>query len=41
MLEQELHQAPEAVVRQADLLAAPLAALGERLRRRPPRVVVT
>ena len=37
----ELRQAPEAVARQAGALAEPLAELAERLRRRPPRVVVT
>jgi glutamine---fructose-6-phosphate transaminase (isomerizing) len=41
MLDEELRQAPEAVARQASALAEPLAELGERLRRRPPRVVVT
>src|SRR5580765_673571 len=41
MMADELRQAPEAVARQASALAAPLAELGERLRRRPPRVVVT
>jgi glutamine---fructose-6-phosphate transaminase (isomerizing) len=41
MLADELRQAPAAVARQAGLLAEPLAELGERLRRRPPRVVVT
>lgn len=37
----ELRQAPAAVARQAQSLAAPLAALVERLIRRPPDVVVT
>lgn len=37
----ELRQAPDAVARQAGALAAALAELAERLRRRPPRVVVT
>jgi len=41
MLADELRQAPGAVARQATTLAEPLAELGERLRRRPPRVVVT
>ena len=39
MLADELRQAPQAVARQAGALAAPLAELGERLRRRPPQVV--
>jgi glutamine---fructose-6-phosphate transaminase (isomerizing) len=37
----ELGEAPEAVERQAEALAAPLTALTERLKRRPPQVVVT
>jgi glutamine---fructose-6-phosphate transaminase (isomerizing) len=37
----ELGEAPEAVDRQARSLAAPLADLAERLKLRPPRVVVT
>jgi glutamine---fructose-6-phosphate transaminase (isomerizing) len=37
----ELRQAPAAVARQAQSLAAPLTALVERLIRRPPAVVVT
>jgi glucosamine--fructose-6-phosphate aminotransferase (isomerizing) len=37
----ELRQAPAAAHRQAQSLAAPLAALVERLKRRRPRVVVT
>jgi glutamine---fructose-6-phosphate transaminase (isomerizing) len=37
----ELREAPDAVLRQAQLLAAPLAALAARLRQHPPRVVVT
>ena len=37
----ELCQAPEAVRRQAELLAAPLATLAARLRQRPPALVVT
>ena len=41
MLADELRQAPEAVARQAGALAGPLAELGDRLRRRPPRLVVT
>jgi len=41
MLADELRQAPEAVARQAGELAEPLAELGERLRRRPPRLVLT
>ena len=41
MLVDELLQAPEAVARQAGVLAAPIAELAERLRRWPPRVVVT
>ena len=41
MLADELRQAPEVVARQAATLAQPLAELAGRLRRRPPRVVVT
>ena len=37
----ELGEAPEAVDRQARSLAAPLTDLAERLKLRPPRVVVT
>lgn len=37
----ELREAPEAVARQADGLSAPLAELAARLRRTPPRHVVT
>ena len=37
----ELREAPDAVARQAGALAAPLAELVARLRRRPPQVVVT
>ena len=37
----ELREAPNAVLRQAQQLGAPIADLAERLRRRPPRVVVT
>lgn len=37
----ELREAPEAVCRQPDLLALPVAELAARLRRRPPAVVVT
>jgi glucosamine--fructose-6-phosphate aminotransferase (isomerizing) len=37
----ELREAPEAVERQARSLTAPLADLAERLKRQPPRVVVT
>ena len=37
----ELREAPEAVARQAEALAAPLADLAERLKRQPPQVVVT
>ncbi len=38
---QEIHEAPEAVKRQQAALARPVAELAARLRRRPPRVVVT
>ncbi len=37
----ELREAPQAVERQAQSLAAPLTELAERLKRKPPRVVVT
>src|SRR5256885_12471378 len=37
----EFRQAPEAVARQAQMLARPLAELIARLRHRPPQVVVT
>src|SRR5689334_2613032 len=37
----EFREAPEAIERQAQMLAAPLMELTERLRRRPPDVVVT
>jgi glucosamine--fructose-6-phosphate aminotransferase (isomerizing) len=37
----ELREAPEAVARQAEALAPPLADLARRLKRRPPQVVVT
>jgi glucosamine--fructose-6-phosphate aminotransferase (isomerizing) len=40
-MEAELHEAPEAVRRQAEGLAAPLVELVARLVRRPPRFVVT
>src|SRR6266849_2682190 len=38
---QELHEAPQALSRQAHELAAPLAELAARLIRRPPQLVVT
>ena len=38
---QEIREAPEAVKRQEQALAQPLAELAGRLRRRPPQVVVT
>lgn len=38
---EELREAPSAVRRQTDALARPLAELSERLKRRPPYVVVT
>jgi glutamine---fructose-6-phosphate transaminase (isomerizing) len=38
---QELHEAPEALSRQAHELAAPLAELAARLMRRPPQLVMT
>src|SRR6266700_4839200 len=37
----ELREAPDAVARQGRALAAPLAEIAARLRRRPPTVVVT
>jgi len=37
----EIREAPDAVVRQAEALRAPLAELAARLRRSPPQVVVT
>ena len=40
-LAEELHEAPDALRRQARSLAAPVAELAERLRRRPPVFVVT
>src|SRR5260370_42349183 len=38
---QELHEAPQALSRQAHELAAPLAELAARLNRRPPQLVIT
>ena len=40
-MEAECQETPDAVRRQAPVLAAPLAALLQRLRRRPPSLVVT
>jgi glutamine---fructose-6-phosphate transaminase (isomerizing) len=38
---QELREAPNAIIQQADHLAAPIAAIAARLRSRPPQLVVT
>jgi glucosamine--fructose-6-phosphate aminotransferase (isomerizing) len=40
-MQAEIAEAPDIVRRQADILAAPLADLVARLKRRPPRVIVT
>lgn len=40
-MEDELREAPDAVLRQRQQLGAPIAELTARLRRRPPQVVVT
>ncbi len=40
-LSEELREAPGAISRQSQQLAAPLAALAARLQRRPPRLVMT
>jgi glucosamine--fructose-6-phosphate aminotransferase (isomerizing) len=38
---EELREAPQAVLRQSEELRAPLGALAARLKKRPPRIVVT
>jgi glucosamine--fructose-6-phosphate aminotransferase (isomerizing) len=40
-METEIHETPDVVRRQASLLAAPVAELLRRLKRAPPRVIVT